>query len=398
MTVDASRGVAFSDSKKERLSMTGGFTKEQQQLRDSARQIAAQVAGLIEEPLRAREFPWAAVRLMQDGGLLHLRVPREHGGQDSDIVGLCLAQHELARVDVGLSNFISDQNVPVHLLGIHGSDEQKRRFFRKTVAEKGLWCVAATEPHGGSDFAGMRTTAVRNGSHYVLNGQKTWASTGGPAQMYVVFANTDPAKKMNGISAFIVERDTPGFAVGREIPKLGWHTMSTTDLTFENVEVPVENRIGQEGDGFPVFLSALVPGRLGIAAQALGAMQAAFEYARDYTKLRKQFGRAVADFQAVRFMLADMATNIEVSESFVYRTARVADSGGEDLGKLAAMAKYFVSDVAMKTAIDALQLLGAPGYCSDHPLERIMRDAKGLQIADGTNQIMRIVVAKEVLG
>jgi alkylation response protein AidB-like acyl-CoA dehydrogenase len=267
------------------------------------------------------------------------------------------------------------------------------------VQEKGLWCVAATEPDTGSDFAGIRTTAVKKGSKYVIDGRKTWASTGGTAQLYLVFASTDPAKKMGGISAFVVERDTPGFKIGRELPKLGWHTMSTTELSFENVEVSEENRVGEEGDGFKLFLSALVPGRLGIAAQGLGCAQAAFEYARDYTKQRKQFGRSVSDFQAVRFMLADMATHIQASDCLTYHTARVADAGGnEEVEKLAAMAKYYVSDIAMKTTVDALQLLGAAGYCSDHPVERMMRDAKGLQIADGTNQIMRIVVAKSLLG
>jgi len=265
------------------------------------------------------------------------------------------------------------------------------------VDEKSLWCLAVTEPEVGSDIGSIRTKAVRNGSVYTIDGEKTWASTGGTAGLYVILAMTDPARRIQGLTAFIIGRGTPGLQVGRELPKMGWWTMSTTELSLEGVQVPEENRLGEEGEGYHVFLSALVPGRLGIAAQSLGLAEAAFECARDYARRRVQFGRPIAEFQAIRFMLADMATSIEACRLLTYETARLADRGSDEVEKLSAMAKYFVSDAAMQITTDAVQILGANGYSADYPVERMMRDAKGLQIADGTNQIMRVVVARAIL-
>ena len=255
--------------------MSENLNEQQQRIRNLARAVAEEIAPLIREPVRKREFPWKAVHRMQEAGLLRLRIPKAYGGEEADFVSLCLAQQELARIDVGLANFISDQTVPSQLLRAHGTEKQRSTFFPPIVQNKGLWCFSATEPLAGSDLGAMKTMAVRKGSRYVLNGHKTWASTGGTATLYVILASTEPARKIGGLSAFIVGRETPGFKIGREIPKIGWQTMSTTELFLENVEIPEENRIGNEGDGFKLFVSALVPGRLGIAAQALGVAQAA---------------------------------------------------------------------------------------------------------------------------
>lgn len=373
------------------------MTDRQSRIREVARKTAAEVVPLISDARPKREFPWSAVRKMQDAGLLRLLVPAEFGGEEADFVSFCLAQYEFAKVDLGLANFISDQGVPSRILRDHGSSVQKARFFPMIVDEKSLWCLAVTEPEAGSDMGSIRTRAVRNGSVYTIDGEKTWASTGGTAGLYVILAMTDPARRIQGLTAFIVGRGTPGLQVGRELPKMGWWTMSTTELSLEGVQVPEENRLGEEGEGYQVFLSALVPGRLGIAAQSLGLAEAAFEYARDYARRRVQFGRPIAEFQAIRFMLVDMATSIEACRLLTYETAQLADRGSDEVEKFSAMAKYFVSDAAMQITTDAVQILGANGYSADYPVERMMRDAKGLQIADGTNQIMRVLVGRAIL-
>lgn len=373
------------------------FSTNQESIRDTAAQVAGQLQPLIEESLARRKFPWDAVRKIQGAGLLRLLVPRESGGQAADFVALCLAQEEVAKVDVGLSNFISDQAVPSNIMRVHGTREQMARFFSTIVDKSGLWCLAVTEPEAGSDLASIRTRAERRGDSYIINGQKSWASTGGVADLYVILATTDPGQRIGGLTAFVVERTSPGFRIGREHPKMGWWTMSTTELALEDVEVASENRIGEEGAGYEVFLTALIPGRLGIAAQSVGLASAAYQYARDYASTRVQFGRPVATFQAIRFMLADMATAIESARLLTYHAAQSADEGSHESEKLSAMAKYFTSDMAMQITVDAVQILGAAGYTTDHPVEKMMRDAKALQIADGTNQIMRVIVARAIL-
>jgi butyryl-CoA dehydrogenase len=368
-----------------------------ERIRRTAREVAEAVRSDVDTDSSRGEFPSGAIAKMHTAGLTTLLVPKEYGGLDADFVSLTAAQHEFAKVDLGLSNFISDQAVTSQILRLHGTAEQKDSIFPRIVGDGKLWCLGVTEPNAGSDLAAISTQAVRDGDEFVINGHKHWASTGGLATYYVLLVSTEPAKGLRGLSAILVERGAQGLEIGREHPKLGWLTTSTTELRFHDVRVPASSLIGAEGQGYELFEAALTPGRLGIAGQALGLAEAAYEYALDYARRRRQFGRSIFDFQAIRFMLADMATELEKGKLLTYRAAEAADAGDSEAFKLIAMAKYALSDMAMKITTDAVQILGATGYSRDHPVERMMRDAKGLQIADGTNQIMRVIVARELV-
>ncbi len=306
---------------------------------------------------------------------------------------------ELSRVDasvgVTLSAHVSLASWPIWKFG---TEEQKARFLRPLATGEKIGAYCLTEPGSGSDAAGMRTTALRDGDSYVLNGSKVFITNGDVGDIYIVFALTDPKaeKRHRGISAFIVEKGTPGFRMGKKESKLGIRSSTTYEVIFEDCRVPAENLLGREGEGFKIAMMTLDGGRNGIAAQAVGIAQGAFEAALAYAKERKQFGKPIAEQQAIQFMLADMATKIEAARLLTYQAAWLEDNG-LPYGKASAMAKLFAGDVAMEVTIDAVQIFGGYGYTKEYPVERFMRDAKITQIYEGTNEIQRLVIANHLL-
>jgi butyryl-CoA dehydrogenase len=330
-------------------------------------------------------------------GLAGIVFPEEYGGAGADYISYAIAVEELSRVcgstGVTLSAHLSLCANPIYLFG---TEEQKKEFLIPLAEGTKLGAFALTETSAGSDAGGTRTTAVRDGDSWVLNGTKIFCTNGGEAEINIVFARTDKnAKKHHGISAFIVEKDTPGFSFGKKELKLGIRSSPTRELVFDNCRIPIANLLGEEGSGFKVAMKTLDGGRIGIAAQALGIAQGAYEAARDYALERKQFDQPIASFQAIQFKLADMATEIEAARLLVYQAAYKA-SAGQPYGKESAMAKMYASDVAMRVTTEAVQVFGGYGFTRDFPVERMMRDAKITQIYEGTNEVQRIVIAAAI--
>ena len=330
-------------------------------------------------------------------GLAGIVFPEEYGGAGADYISYAIAVEELSRVcgstGVTLSAHLSLGANPIYLFG---SEAQKQQYLVPLADGTKLGAFALTETAAGSDAGGTKTTAVRDGDSWVLNGTKIFCTNGGEAEINIVFARTDKtAQKHHGISAFIVETGTPGFSFGKKEAKLGIRSSPTRELVFDNCRIPLGNLLGEEGSGFKVAMKTLDGGRIGIAAQALGIAQGAYEAALDYARERKQFDQPIASFQAVQFKLADMATEIDAARLLVYRAAFMA-SAGVPYGKESAMAKLYASDVAMKVTTDAVQVLGGYGFTRDFPVERMMRDAKITQIYEGTNEVQRIVIGTAV--
>jgi butyryl-CoA dehydrogenase len=334
---------------------------------------------------------------MAELGLTGIPWPEEVGGGGADFLSYVIAVEELSRVcastGVTLSAHISLASWPIFTFG---TDEQKERFLRPLAEGTKIGAYGLTEPGSGSDAAGMKTTAVRDGDEYVLNGSKIFITNGGEAEIYVVFAVTDPTKKHHGITAFIVEKGTPGFSFGKKEKKLGIRSSPTLEILFDNCRIPVENRLGEEGEGFKIAMKTLDGGRNGIAAQAVGIAQGALDAALAYAKERVQFGQPIAKLQAIQFKLADMATKIEAARLLTYQAAWL-ESQGLPYGKASAMAKMFAADVAMEVTTEAVQVFGGYGYTREYPVERMMRDAKITQIYEGTNEIQRVVIANHLL-
>ena len=334
---------------------------------------------------------------MAELGLAGIPWPEEYGGAGMDYLAYVIAVEELSRVDasagVVLSAHTSLAGWPIYK---YGTEEQKQKYLRALAEGKKLGAYALTEPGSGSDAAGMRTTAARDGDEYVLNGSKVFITNGGEAEIYVVFALTSPEKRARGITAFIVEKGTPGFSFGKKEKKMGIRASTTVELIFDNCRVPAENVLGEVDFGFKIAMMTLDGGRNGIAAQALGIAQGAFEAARDYALSRKQFGKPISDLQAIQFKLADMRTKIEASRLLTYQAAWL-ESHGHPYGQASAMSKVFASDTAMEVATEAVQVFGGYGFIREYPVERMMRDAKITQIYEGTNEIQRLVIARGIL-
>ena len=371
------------------------LTDEQQMILEMVRRIAQErvaprAAGIDETD----EYPWDLWALFRDAGLLRLVIPEAHGGLGADHTTICLVVEELAKVSAAAAHivFTCASNISPVLIG--GSGPLKARLLPRYAAEGGLAALAITEPEAGSDVAAIQTTAKRVGDSYVLNGTKAMISNGDTATIYSIFAKTDPAAGRKGISAFAVEGGTPGLTPGRHERKMGMRGSVLTSLTLEDVRVPAGNRLGEEGDGFRICVESLNSARLITAAHALGIAEGALEYARRYAMTRRQFGRPIAEFQGIQFLLADMATQVEAARTLTYEATRRYDRQDPDFVKFSAMAKLFTTDVAMQVTTDAVQVLGGYGYLKDHPVERMMRDAKVEQIWDGTNQIQRLLIGR----
>lgn len=374
------------------------LTEEQEMLRKMIRDFAeTQVAPSAAERDEEERFDRAIFEQMAELGLTGIPWPEEYGGAGADYLSYVIAVEELSRVDasigVTLSAHVSLASWPIYKFG---TEEQKQKFLRPLAEGKKMGAYCLTEAGSGSDSAGMRATAVRDGDHYVLNGSKIFITNAGEAEIYIVFAVTDPELKHKGITAFIVEKGMEGFTMGKKEKKLGIRSSPTLAVNFEDVRVPVENRLGEEGQGFKIAMMTLDGGRNGIAAQALGIAQGAFEHALGYAKERNQFGKPIASLQAIQFKLADMATKIEAARLLTYQAAWLEDSG-LPYGKASAISKVFAGDIAMEVTTEAVQVFGGYGYTREYPVERFMRDAKITQIYEGTNEIQRVVISNYLL-
>ena len=375
------------------------LTEEQKMLKELARKIAEEKIIPVRAELDEKEeFPWEIMKVCAEAGLFGVAIPEEYGGVGGGVLENCLVVEELSRACIGVSVSYAASGLGAYPILLYGTEEQKRKYLPEIASGRKLAAFGATEPNAGSDVAAMQTTAVKDGNGYVLNGTKQWITNGGEAEIYSVFAVTDKTKGPRGISGFIVEKGTPGFSFGKKEKKLGIRASATRELIFEDCWVPEENLIGgREGIGLIIILRTFDMTRPGIGAQAVGLAQGAFEVALKYARERIQFGQKIISFQAVQHMLADMATQIEAARALVSSVARYIDSHPRTFSKEAAMAKLFPSDVAMKVALDAVQILGGYGYMRDFPVEKMMRDAKILQIYEGTNQIQRNNIALELI-
>jgi alkylation response protein AidB-like acyl-CoA dehydrogenase len=345
------------------------------------------------------EFAWDIKDLFAENDLLGIPVPAEYGGLGGSFVTYVKVVEEVAKACASSALLIAVQELGALPIMIGGTDEQKRRWLPDLASGKKLAAYALTEPGSGSDAAGsMRTRAVRDGDHYVLDGSKIWITNGSVADVVTVFAVNDASKGPNGISAFVVEKGTPGFSVGKLEKKMGIRGSPTVELTFENCRVPAANMLDDEGQGFKIAMKVLDKSRPGIAAQALGIAQGALDYATEYTKQRVAFGKPISQQQGLQFMMADMKTEVEAARLLLYEAARKCDENAADVTTWAAMAKLKCGDVAMSVTVDAVQLLGGYGYSTEYPVERMMRDAKITQIYEGTQQIQRIVIARSMVG
>ncbi len=383
-------------------------------VRNFAREEIAPVAAKFDA---ASEFPWENVKKMAELGLLGVPWEEEYGGAGLDLTSYILTIHELAKVDASHSITISAHTTLGTSPIMHfGTEEQKRRFVPLLAAGRVLGGFGLTEPGAGSDAGGTKTTAVRQNGHYLLNGSKVFITHAGVGEIFVVTAVTDPSAGTKGISSFILTKETTdlaraqelgmghepslpvmdGFRAGKKEDKLGWRSSDTRELIFENVEVPAENRLGEEGMGFVNFMKTLDAGRIGIGALSLGIAEGAYEEALRYASQRKQFGQAIASFQGIAFQLADMATEIEAGKHLVYHATWLAQQG-KPIGKVAAMAKLFCSELAMRATTKAIQIHGGYGYTKDYPVERYFRDAKICEIGEGTSEIQRLVIARHLL-
>ena len=362
-------------------------------VRDFARNEVAPTAAERDEEER---FDMDLFKKMAELGLTGIPWPEEYGGIGSDFLAYCIAVEELSRVcasiGVTLSAHTSLAGWPVYKFG---TEEQKQKYLRPMAQGEKIGAYGLTEPGSGSDAGGMKTTARLEGDHYVLNGSKIFITNGGIADTYIVFALTDPTQRQRGTSAFIVEKEFPGFSVGKKEKKLGIRSSPTTEIVFEDCKVPKENMLGNEGDGFKIAMMTLDGGRNGIAAQAVGIAQGALDASVDYAKEREQFGKPIAANQGISFKIADMATSIEASRLLTYQAAWL-ESEGLPYGKESAMSKLMAGDTAMKVTTEAVQIFGGYGYTKDYPVERYMRDAKITQIYEGTQEIQRLVISRMV--
>ena len=375
------------------------FTEEQQMLKELARKIAEErVVPVRAELDEKEEFPWEVMHTCAEAGLFGVFIPEEYGGFGGGVLDNCLVVEELSKACMGVSTSFASSGLGAYPILLHGTEEQKKKYLPQIASGKRLAAFGATEANAGSDVAGMQTTAQKDGDSYILNGTKQWITNGGEAEIYSVFAVTDKKRGPRGISGFIVEKGTEGFSFGKKEQKLGIRASATRELVFEDCRIPEENLIGgREGIGLIIVLKTFDMSRPGIGAQAVGLAQGAFEQAARYARERVQFGQKIISIQAIQHILADMAADIEAARALVYAVSRHIDSNPNRFSKESAMAKLFPSEMAMKVTVDAVQILGGYGYMKDFPVEKMMRDAKILQIYEGTSQIQRNNIALELI-
>lgn len=374
------------------------LTEEQQMIRDLCRQIAEErirpVAAKYDE---TGEFAWDIVKVLADADIFGVSIPEEYGGMGGGVLEMALVTEQLSWGCGGIALSFGATGLGAFPILLFGTDAQKASYLPDIAAGRKLAAFAITEADAGSDAARIRTTAVADGAHYVLNGTKQWITNGGEAEIYTVVALTDPSKGARGASAFIVEKGTPGLSFGKKENKMGIRSSATREVIFEECRVPKDNLVGRPGLGFMVAMKTFDHARPGVAAQAVGIAQRALDEAVHYARVRKQFGHPIASFQGVQFMLADMAIQVEAARALIYSAARMIDSGARHIARESAICKTYASDTAMRVTTDAVQVFGGYGYMKEYPVEKLMRDAKITQIYEGSNEIQRNVIAAALL-
>lgn len=372
------------------------LTDEQRMLQQLAREFAReQIAPVAEHHDRTGEFPHAVIAKAREAGLINTNIPTDYGGSGASLIEECLVCEELAWGCTGISTAILINNLSATPILLAGTEEQKREWLGRMTAGE-LAAYALTEPAAGSDVIGIQSTAVRRGSEYVLSGSKTFISNASYSQFFIVFAYTDKSQKHRGMSAFIVERDSPGFRVSKKFEKLGQRASDTAEISFDEIVVPESRRLGREGDGFMIAMKVFDRSRPTVAASAVGLAQRALDESVKYAKERTSFGVPIGQHQAIGYMLAEMAMNIEAARLLTWRAAWQVDLGQPNT-KLAAFAKAFAADAAMQITINAIQIFGGYGYMQEYPVEKLMRDCKVYQIYEGTSQVQRNIIARELL-
>jgi len=373
------------------------LSEEQEAIRDLAYEFAmGKIAPVAAEYDVKAEFPWPIVKEMARMDFFRLWIPEEYEGMGGGVMDLTLVTEQFSRACGGIALALAGSALGTFPILIAGNEEQKKKIL-PDIANGALTAFCLTEPEAGSDAGAIQTTAKKDGDYYILNGTKHFITNGGVAKYYTVIASTDPSRGSRGASAFIVEDGTEGLVFGKKEDKMGIRASATSEVVFQDCKVPKENLLGREGQGFMIAMKTLDKSRPGVAAQALGIAQGAFDHAVKYARTRRQFGQTIASFQAIQFMLADMATKIEASRALIYATAKMIDAGLKDFGKESAMTKVMAADVAMEVTTNAVQIFGGYGYMKDYPVEKYMRDAKITQIYEGTNQIQRSVIARHVI-
>ena len=379
------------------------FSDEHKMIRDAARDFARkEIAPIAAEFDESGEFPMTTIKKMGEMGFMGIEVPEAYGGAGMDTLSYVLALEEICKADAAHGVIMSVNNsLYCHGILKFGTEEQKKKFLTPVASGESIGAYSLTEPMSGSDAGTMRSRAVRDGDFYVLDGRKSWVTSGPVADYIVVFTVTDPAKGSKGITAFIVEADSPGFSRGKKEPKLGIRASATSELLFENCRVPAANRLGEEGEGFKIAMTVLDVGRIGIASQALGIAEAAYEASVAYAREREAFGQKIGEFQGISFKIADMKTRIEASRLLIYQAAMAKERSkttGERFTMQSAMAKLFASETAMFVTHAAVQIHGGMGYSKELPIERYFRDAKITEIYEGTSEIQRMVISRSELG
>ena len=374
------------------------FLTEEQQM---VQEIAAKIATEKVRPIRAEldeseEFPWEIMKILAQSDLFGVYLPEEYGGLGGGVLENCLAIEEMGRACIAVATTFAVSGLGAYPILLFGSEEQKQKYLPPIASGEKLAAFGVTEANAGSDAGGIQTTAKRDGDYYILNGTKQWITNAGEAEIYTVVAITDRTKGARGASAFIVETGDSGFSFGKKEKKMGLRASATRELLFNDCRIPADRLVSKEGTGFIVTMKTFDVSRPGIGALAVGLSQGALDISVEYARKRVQFGKPIIGFQAVQHMLADMATETEASRALVYAAARYIDSGAKDISKISAISKLYPTDVAMRVTTNAVQVLGGYGYMRDYPVEKMMRDAKILQIYEGTNQIQRNIIGQEL--
>ncbi|NQT32842.1 MAG: acyl-CoA dehydrogenase family protein [Candidatus Omnitrophica bacterium] len=374
------------------------LTEEQQMIKELCHQIAEEkIKPVAAEYDKNEEFPWDIVKVFADSDIFGVYIPEEYGGMGGGVLEMAITTEELSWGCGGIALAFAATGLGTFPILLFANDDQKARYLPDIAAGKKLAAFCITEAEAGSDAGSIKTTAKKDGDHYILNGTKQWITNGSVAETYVVIAMTDKSKGARGASAFIVEKSMEGVSFGKKEDKLGIRGSATCEVILTDVKVPKENLLGREGLGFIVAMKTFDYSRPGVAAQAVGIAQRALDESVKYARERKQFGSSISSFQGIQWMLADMAIQIEAARSLIYSAARLVDSGAKNVAKASAMSKTFASDTAMKVTTDAVQIFGGYGYMKEYPVEKLMRDAKITQIYEGTNQIQRSVIASALI-
>jgi alkylation response protein AidB-like acyl-CoA dehydrogenase len=375
------------------------LTKDNLYYRDLARSIAQQYVKPIAAELdRTGEYPWSVINALKEAGIMGMWIPKEYGGKGSGLLNLCIVSEEISRACGGIGCTYVVNALGSFPIILAGTEDQKKKYLPDIASGKNLIAFALSEKNAGSDAGSMKALALKDGDHYVINGDKKWTTNGGAANIFTVFATVNPERGTRGVTGFIVERGWKGFEIGKREDLMGIRCVPVNETHFKDCRVSVDQLLGgAEGRGFKHAMMTLDVARPFVAAQGLGIAQGALDLALEYTKNRQQFGQSIASFQGIQFMLADMATQVEAARHLVYTAARAVDAGVKDVSKISAMCKVFATDTAMSVATDAVQLFGGYGFCRDYPVEKYMRDAKITQIYEGTNQIQRMVIGRALI-